>query len=157
MQKAESQSESFSPLAPLPFSFPFPLGCRINVQESKANTLKLCTDSGNGNNNELPPRPLETLRLLRAPAFTHPPLFPPSLSLGSHANSPLDYEIKMDDGRNENGIFNELAQPAKAKRAEKTMAGCLRRRLLQSTGRGNVPARLDKLIDRQTDRLAQAD
>lgn len=27
----------------------------------------------------------------------------------------------MDDGRNENGIFNELAQPAKAKRAEKTM------------------------------------
>jgi len=27
----------------------------------------------------------------------------------------------MDDGRNENGIFNELAQ-AKAKRAEKTMA-----------------------------------
>lgn len=80
MQKAESQSESFSPSSPLPFSFPFPLGCRINVQESKANTLKLCTDSGNGNNNELPPRPLETLRLLRAPAFTHSPLFPPSLS-----------------------------------------------------------------------------
>lgn len=78
MQKAESQSESFSPLSP-PLLLSLPPCCRINVQESKANTLKLCTDS-NGNNNELPPRPLETLRLLRAPAFTHPLSLPLSLS-----------------------------------------------------------------------------
>lgn len=44
-------------------------------------------------------------------AHTHIYIYPRTrLTLLPPRSAPLDYEIKMDDGRNENGIFNELAK-----------------------------------------------
>jgi len=51
-------------------------------------------------------------RAVGHPTATHPvqfrPIRPESNCSPAAQRHPLDYEIKMDDGRNENGIFNEL-------------------------------------------------